>query len=130
MTFAEELEQFVTEHRPHGALVADTGNPWASLGLLVLSLFAVVGLAKVLAPAIERAVAPAGAPRTVVGIAIASVALGIPLVLGLEEPKDILMLALSFLVSAVTLGTGRTHMMQGAVHLVMFAAFLFLAVVP
>jgi Ca2+:H+ antiporter len=30
----------------------------------------------------------------------------------------------------VTLGTGRTHMMQGAVHLVLFAAFLFLAFVP
>ena len=31
------------------------------------------------------------------------------------------MLAVTFLVSAVTLGTGRTHMMQGAVHLVIFA---------
>ena len=33
------------------------------------------------------------------------------------------------LVSAVTLGTGHTHMMKGAVHLVFFAVFLFLAVV-
>jgi hypothetical protein len=40
------------------------------------------------------------------------------------------MLAVTFLVSAVTLGTGRTYMMQGAVHLVLFAAFLFLAFVP
>jgi len=40
------------------------------------------------------------------------------------------MLAVSFLVSMVTLGTGRTNMMQGAVHLVLFAAFLFLAFVP
>jgi Ca2+:H+ antiporter len=31
---------------------------------------------------------------------------------------------------AVTLGTGRTYMMQGAVHLVLFGAFLFLAFVP
>jgi Ca2+:H+ antiporter len=30
----------------------------------------------------------------------------------------------------VTLATGRTHLMQGAVHVVMFAAFLFLALVP
>jgi Ca2+:H+ antiporter len=36
----------------------------------------------------------------------------------------------TFLVSTFTLGTGRTHMMQGAVHLVMFAAFVFLAFVP
>ena len=27
-------------------------------------------------------------------------------------------------------GSGRTHIMQGAVHLVIFAAFLFLAFVP
>ena len=32
--------------------------------------------------------------------------------------------------SAITLGTGRTNLMQGAVHLVLFAAFLFLALVP
>ena len=44
---------------------------WLSLVLLVLSLAAVVGLAKVLAPFIERAVAAAGAPAAVVGIAIA-----------------------------------------------------------
>jgi Ca2+/H+ antiporter len=41
----------------------------------------------------------------------------------------IVMLALTFVVSAVTLATRRTHVMQGAVHLVMFAAFLFLAFV-
>ena len=49
--------------------------------------------------------------------------------LGLDR-KDIVMLAVTLLVSIVTLGTGRTHMMQGAVHLVIFAAFLFLAFVP
>jgi hypothetical protein len=30
----------------------------------------------------------------------------------------------------VTLATGCTHVMPGAVHVVMFAAFLFLALVP
>ena len=63
-------------------------------------------------------------------VAVASVVLGIPLVLGLDEPKDVVMLALTFVVCAVTLATGRTHVMQGAVHVVMFAAFLFLALVP
>lgn len=59
----------------------------------------------------------------------ASIAFSLPLVLGLE-PKDIALLALTFLVSAFTLGTGRTYVLQGAVHLVMFAAFLLLKFVP
>ena len=56
------------------------------------------------------------------------IAFDLPLVLGLE-PKDTAMLAVTF-GAAVTLGTGRTYMMQGAVHPVLFAAFLFLAFVP
>ena len=126
---------------------------WASFGLLLVSLVAVVGLAKKLSPTIEHAVEAANAPRAVVGIVIAalvllpetwaavraaranrlqtsmnlaigsalasigltvpvvvlaSVAFDLPLVLGLE-PKDMAMLAVTFLVSAVTLGTGRTY---------------------
>ena len=66
---------------------------------------------------------------TIPVVAVTAIAFGIPLVLGLE-PKDLVMLAVTFLLSVVTLGTGRTHMMQGAVHLVVFSAFLFLAFVP
>lgn len=66
---------------------------------------------------------------TVPAVALASIAFGFPLVLGLA-PKDLVMLTLTFIVSAVTLGTGRTHIMQGAIHLVIFAAFIFLAFVP
>ena len=66
---------------------------------------------------------------TVPIVVIASIVFGLPLVLGLGA-KDMAMLVVTFLVSAVTLGTGRTYMMQGAVHLVLFAAFLFLALVP
>jgi Ca2+:H+ antiporter len=62
-------------------------------------------------------------------VVLAAHAFALPLVLGLE-PKDLAMLTVTFLVTVVTLGTGRTHMMQGAVHLVIFAAFLFLAFVP
>ena len=173
-------------HRDYFIPVSDASNPdvhaepptvrdaWVSTGLLVLSLVTVVGLAKMLSPAIERAVEAANAPRAVVGIVIAALVLlpetwaavraaranrlqssinlavgsalacvgltvpvvivaamifQLPLVLGLD-PTDIAMLTLTFLVSAFTLGTGRTYMMQGAVHLVLFAAFLFLAVVP
>jgi Ca2+:H+ antiporter len=59
----------------------------------------------------------------------AAVALDLPLELGLA-PKDIAMLALTFVVGAITLGSGRTNVMQGAVHLSIFAAFLFLTLVP
>jgi Ca2+:H+ antiporter len=147
---------------------------WVSFALLLVSLVAVVGLAKVLSPAIEAAVDAAGAPPAVIGVAIAalvllpeayaavraaladrlqtsmnlalgsalacigltipavalaSVLLDLPLVLGLDA-KDLVLLVLAFLVSTITLGTGRTSLMQGAVHIVIFAAFLFLTLVP
>ena len=66
---------------------------------------------------------------TIPVVVLAAVILNLPLVLGLEA-KDIVLLAVTFIVSAVTLASGRTHVMQGAVHLVIFAAFLFLAFVP
>ena len=47
----------------------------ASRGLLVLSLLAVVLLAKGLAPALEAAVAAAGAPPAIVGVIIAAIVL-------------------------------------------------------
>jgi hypothetical protein len=37
---------------------------------------------------------------------------------------------LTLLVGAISLGTGRTTVLQGIVHLVIFAAFLFLTAVP
>lgn len=147
---------------------------WGSFALLMVSLVAVVGLAKVLSPGIEAAVTAAGVPRPVIGIVIAlivllpetwaaaraalanrlqtsmnlalgsaiasigltipavilaSVAIDIPLELGVK-PLDIVLLALTFAVGTIALGTGRTNMMQGVVQLVIFAAFLFLSFVP
>lgn len=52
-----------------------SGVAFASLGLLMVSLVAVVGLAKLTAPSIEAGVAAAGAPPAVVGIAIAMLVL-------------------------------------------------------
>jgi Ca2+:H+ antiporter len=147
---------------------------WTSVLLLLISLVAVVGLAKLLSPSIRQGVEAADAPLAVVGIAIAllvllpetvaavraavrnrmqtslnlalgsvlatigltipvvaavSLVIGMPLELGLSS-KETVMLVLTLFVSAVTLATGRATIMQGAVHLVVFAAFLFLAVVP
>jgi Ca2+:H+ antiporter len=66
---------------------------------------------------------------TIPAVAVVSIVLGQPLVLGLDA-KDQVLLALTLLVSVITLGTGRTTVLQGIVHLVIFAAFLFFSVVP
>jgi len=66
---------------------------------------------------------------TVPVVVLFATAYDLPLVLGLEW-KDVTLLATALLVSVVTLGTGRTSMMQGAVHLVLFGTYLFLACVP
>jgi Ca2+:H+ antiporter len=66
---------------------------------------------------------------TIPAVAAVSIALDQPLELGLGE-KDVLLLALTLLVGVITLGTGRTTVLQGIVHLVIFAVFLFFAVVP
>jgi Ca2+:H+ antiporter len=66
---------------------------------------------------------------TIPAVAFTSMVIGVPLVLGLD-PKDLTLLLLTFLVSSITLVAGRTHVMLAAVHIVIFAAFLFLAFVP
>ena len=53
------------------ALKPSNSKTALSAVLLLLSLITVVGLAELLSPAIERGVAAAGAPKTIVGIAIA-----------------------------------------------------------
>ena len=145
-----------------------------SFFLLFVALIDVVGLAKVMSPVIEAGVSAVGAPKGVIGIAIAilvllpetwaavraaranrlqtsmnlalgsalasigltipavaftSMLIGMPLVLGLD-PKDLTLLLLTFLVTSISLATGRTHVMLAAVHLVIFGAFLLLAFVP
>jgi len=162
-----------SNHEVH-AEPPSAGQTWASLGLLVVSLVSVIGLAKVLSPTIERVVDQAGAPKAVIGVVIAllvllpetvaairaalanrlqtslnlafgsalasiglsipavavvSVWLGLPLQLGIEG-KDLVLLMLTFAVAIMTVADGRTTVMQGAVHLVLFAAFLFLTLVP
>lgn len=66
---------------------------------------------------------------TIPAVAAVSIMLGQPLTLGLDA-KDQVLLALTLLISVITLGTGRTTVLQGVVHLVLFAVFLFFAVVP
>lgn len=66
---------------------------------------------------------------TIPAVALVAIFLDIPLLLGLP-PKEVGLLALTLLVSTITLAGGRATVLQGAVHLVLFAAFMFLAIVP
>ena len=154
--------------RPSGRLSLLSGL------ILLVALGAVVLLAKALAPALELAVANAGAPKAVVGVvialfvllpeglaavhaaranrlqtslnlalgsALATIALTIPVValvslmkgwsleLGIDA-KSTVLLVLSLGTATLSLATGRTTVMQGAVQLVIFAGYLFTTVVP
>jgi Ca2+:H+ antiporter len=66
---------------------------------------------------------------TVPAVAVATYILDKPLVLGLET-RDTMLLVMTMLVSIVTYGDGRTNMMFGLVHLVVFAMFVFMVLVP
>lgn len=163
-----------TDTTPDDATPPRHGNVWASTGLLLVALVAVVGLGKVVSPSIEEAVADAGLPITVVAVAIAlivllpeslaawrsarrgqvqtsfnlaygsamaSIGLTIPAValaswildtqlqLGLG-PVELVLLALTALISVLTLTPGRATLLQGGVHLAVFAGFLVLAFSP
>ena len=66
---------------------------------------------------------------TIPVIAVASIWLEGPLVLGLD-PTQMVLLAVTFVVATLTVVPGRATRMQGAVHLVLVAAFVFLAINP
>jgi Ca2+:H+ antiporter len=163
----------VVEAEDHAEPPTNRGA-FTSLGLLLVALVAVVGLAKVETPAIEAGVAAVGFPEsfvgvviallvllpetlaaaraarrdriqislnlafgsamasiglTIPGIAIASIWLEGPLILGLDATQMVL-LAVTVVVAILTIVPGRATRLQGAVHLVLLAAFLFLAVNP
>jgi len=66
---------------------------------------------------------------TIPAVAATSIVLHQPIELGLGA-KDQVLLALTLLLGVITLGTGRTTVLQGIVHLSIFAVFLFFAVIP
>ena len=66
---------------------------------------------------------------TIPAIAIASIWLDGPLVLGLGATQMVL-LAITVVVGALTVAPGRATLQEGGVHLVLFGAFLFLAMIP
>lgn len=66
---------------------------------------------------------------TVPAVATVTYILGKPLVLGLD-PRDIVLLIMTFLVSMLSFATGRSNVLFGIIHLLMFAVFMFLVLVP
>ena len=66
---------------------------------------------------------------TIPAVAIVSLATGWTLTLGIDL-KSTVLLILSLLVATLSLGTGRTTLLQGMVHLVIFAVYLVTTVVP
>ncbi|HVX74747.1 MAG TPA: ionic transporter y4hA [Bradyrhizobium sp.] len=66
---------------------------------------------------------------TIPAVAVAAHALNKTLILGLQD-REIVLLALTFVLSMLTFGTGRTNILFGLLHLVVFAVFVFLVFVP
>jgi Ca2+:H+ antiporter len=66
---------------------------------------------------------------TVPAVAMTNVVLGRQLALGLSQ-RDTLLLALTLFLSLLTFGSGRTNVLAGLVHLIVFATFVFLVFVP
>src|SRR5215469_9551842 len=66
---------------------------------------------------------------TIPAVATVSIVLHKPITLGLDQKEQVL-LALTLFISVITLGTGRTTVLQGVIHLAIFAVFLFFAIVP
>jgi len=145
-----------------------------SVALLLVSLLAVVLLAKKFSAVVDAVTAMIGAPSAFAGVivallillpesvaavgaarkndlqksinlalgsSLATIGLTVPavavvaytldkqLVLGLNAPEMVL-LVLTFVLSMLTFGTGRTNILFGLVHMVVFAVFVFMVFVP
>lgn len=66
---------------------------------------------------------------TIPTVAIISLALGQTLILGLEA-EHIVLLVLSLFMATLSLASGRTTILQGGIHLVIFGAFLTISAIP
>lgn len=122
-----------------GTMLANAGAPAAVLGVVIAAM--------VLAPESVAAVRAAGANRlqtslnlalgsalatiglTIPAVAFLSLVTGMPIALGLDNKATVL-LFLSLIVASQTLANGRTTVLQGAIHLTIFAVYLFTTFIP
>jgi Ca2+:H+ antiporter len=66
---------------------------------------------------------------TIPAVAVVAYALDKTLVLGLDQ-REVILLVMTFLLSMLTFGTGRTNILFGLVHVLVFAVFVFMVFVP
>nr|WP_315496179.1 ionic transporter y4hA [uncultured Rhodoferax sp.] len=121
------------------AAVANAGAPKAVVGIIIAMVVLLPeGLAAYRAARANRlqtslnlalGSALASIGLTIPAVAIVSLATGWTLTLGLDIKSSVLLL-LSLFVSSLSLSTGRTTVLQGVVHLVLLATYLFTTIVP
>ena len=121
------------------AVVIRSGAPVALVGVIIAAVVLLPeGLAALRAARANRlqtslnlalGSALASIGLTIPAVAIVSIATGWSLTLGLDNKSSVLLL-LSLFVATLSLGTGRTTVLQGVVHLVIFATYLFTTIVP
>ena len=125
------------------AVVEDTvlrlGAPFAVIGIIIAALvlmpesLAALRAARAnriqtsLNLALGSALATIG--LTIPGVALISLVFDLPLALGLTAKSEIL-LVLSLFVGSLSLATGRTTVLQGAIHLVLLGVYIFTTVIP
>jgi Ca2+:H+ antiporter len=124
---------------PIESAVAAAGAPRAIVGVIIAALVllpeSIAALRAALANRLQTSLnlglgsALATIGLTIPAVAALSLLTGLPIALGLDT-KSAVLLFLTLIVSTLTLGTGRTTVLQGAVHLVIFAVYLFTTVVP
>ena len=119
--------------------VEAAGAPPAAVGLAVAVLVVMPECAAALRAALANRLQTSinltlGSVLATTGLTIPAIAglsllRGLPLELGLD-PRSTVLLALTLLVGGLSLATGRTTILQGAVHLVIFGVFVFTTLVP
>jgi Ca2+:H+ antiporter len=66
---------------------------------------------------------------TIPAVAMTNIVIGKQIQLGISA-RDTLLLALTLFLSVITFGSGRTNILAGLVHLIVFATFVFLVFIP
>lgn len=119
--------------------IAAAGLPQAVVGVVIAAVVLLPEcIASIRAARLNRL---QNSVNLVLGSALASIGMTIPVVAGLSvltarpltlglQPASIVLLLLTLFVSTLTLGTGRTTTLQGAIHLGIFVVFLLISVVP
>jgi len=119
--------------------VASAGAPRAVVGVIIAALVllpeSVAAVRAAMANRLQTSInlglgsALATIGLTIPAVAALSLTMGLPITLGLDT-KGMVLLFLTLLVTTLTLGTGKTTVLQGAVHLLIFAVYLFTTIVP